>query len=197
MISYIVGKLTFKDPTYIVVETHGIGYQVKISLHTYSAIKDAEQCKILTYLHIKEDAHTLYGFVEPLEKKLFLHLISISGIGPGTAIIVLSSLNPSEIQNAIISEDLRTIQSIKGIGAKTAQRIILELKDKIKKDQMGADITQIAAPSYNTIKSEALSALITLGIAKNIAEKNIETVIKREGDAVSLEQLIKLSLKLG
>ncbi len=196
MIAYIDGKLTVKDPTFVIVETHGIGYQIKISLQTYSIIKNLEAYKLQTYLHIKEDAHTLYGFAESSEKRIFLDLISISGVGPGTALMILSSLSAVELADAILSEDLRTIQAIKGIGLKTAQRIILELKDKIKKDHLkGTETSVTPTSSHNTVRSEALSALLTLGIAKNTAEKSIETILKREGNNVTLEQLIKLALK--
>lgn len=195
MIAYIDGKLAYKDPTYVIVEANGIGYQIKISLSTYGSLKEGEKCRLLTYLHIKEDGHTLFGFSDADEKRLFMDLISISGIGPSTALMVLSSLNPSELQHAIISEDVKTIQSVKGIGGKTAQRIILELKDKMKKASPLSDTKHIGVSAHNTLRNEALSALVTLGIPRNIAEKNVNTIIKREGDQVSLEQLIKLSLK--
>lgn len=198
MIAYIDGKLVYKDPTYVIIETNGIGYQIKISLATYSLIKEIERCKLHTYLHIKEDAHTLFGFFEGTEKKIFMDLISINGVGPSTALMMLSSLNAAEIQQAIVSEDVRTIQSVKGIGAKTAQRIILELKDKMKKETIGlSDSKQFSLTPNNTIRSEALSALVTLGIARNVAEKNIDAILKREGDKISLEQLIKFALKMG
>ncbi|MFL5731448.1 MAG: Holliday junction branch migration protein RuvA [Cytophagaceae bacterium] len=195
MIAYIDGKLTFKDATYVIIETGGIGYQIKISLNTYSSMREGERCKLHTYLHIKEDAHTLFGFHELNEKRVFLNLISISGVGPTTAMMVLSSLGPAEIEQAIINEDVRTIQSVKGIGGKTAQRIILELKDKIKKDSLASDGRSISANPYNTLRNEALSALVTLGIARNIAEKSIDSILKKEGNTISLEQLIKLALK--
>jgi Holliday junction DNA helicase RuvA len=195
MIAYIDGKLTFKDPTHVIIETNGVGYKIKITLGTFSALKEGERCKLLTYLHIKEDAHTLFGFIEASEKKLFMDLISISGVGPTTALMILSSLSPSELQHAIVNEDVRTIQNVKGIGAKTAQRIILELKDKMKKVPLSTDSAHNAVFSHNTVRNEALSALVTLGIARNIAEKNVDTIIKREGDQIPLEQLIKLVLK--
>lgn len=198
MIAYIHGKLAHKDPTMVVIETAGLGYQVKISLNTYGVIKNEESIRLHTYLSIKEDAHTLYGFAEAEEKRLFMELISISGVGPGTALMVLSSLPPEELHQAIISEDLRTIQGVKGIGAKTAQRIILELKDKLKKDTGTIGSTgemKPAAFAHNKIRSEALAALVTLGIAKAVAEKNIDTILKREGNAITVEQLIKFALK--
>lgn len=195
MIAYIDGKLTFKDPTFVIIDIGGLGYHIKISLQTYAALKEGERCRLNTYLHIKEDAHTLYGFAENAEKRLFLDLISVSGIGPNTAVMMLSSLSYAEIQNAIISEDLRTIQSIKGIGTKTAQRVILELKDKIKKGMFAGEMPNIAVASNNSLRNEALSALITLGIPKNVAEKSVDTILKTEGATLSLEQLIKKALK--
>ncbi|PTX14588.1 Holliday junction DNA helicase subunit RuvA [Pontibacter mucosus] len=194
MIAYIDGKLTYKDPTYVIIETNGVGYQIKIPLSTYSTLPAGERCKLHTYLHIKEDAHTLYGFTTLAEKEAFLHLISISGVGPNTGLMILSSLSVEEIQQAIIREDARTIQHVKGIGAKTAQRIILELKDKMKKEVLLAD-APVSAAAYNTNRAEALSALVTLGFAKNIAEKTLDTIIKREGGNLSVEDLIKFALK--
>ena len=195
MIAYIDGKLTFKDPTYVIIEANGLGYQVKIPLSTYASLQEGERCKLLTYLHIKEDGHTLFGFSDAQQKNMFLDLISISGIGPSTALMVLSSLSPSEIQHAIISEDLRTIQGVKGIGGKTAQRIILELKDKMKKATMTTESRQVGGFSHNTLRNEALSALVTLGIPRMAAEKSVDSILKKEGDKISLEQLIKLALK--
>lgn len=194
MIAYIDGKLTFKDPTYVIVDVQGIGYQIKISLNTFSKLQEGERCKLHTFLHIKEDAHTLYGFAELAEKNIFLNLISISGVGPGTALMIVSSLTVQEFQQAIVREDVRTIQQVKGIGGKTAQRIILELKDKFKKDAL-VDVSSIGAVAYNTNRNEALSALVTLGFARTIAEKTLDTIIKREGNALSVEDLIKLALK--
>lgn len=194
MIAYIDGKLTHKDPTYVIIEANGVGYQIKISLSTYSSLPAGERCKLHTYLHIKEDAHTLYGFTTAAEKDTFLHLISISGVGPNTGLMILSSLSVEEVQQAIAREDVRTIQHVKGIGAKTAQRIILELKDKMKKEALLADVAAPAA-SYNTNRAEALSALVTLGFAKNLAEKTLDSIIKREGGNLSVEEMIKFALK--
>ncbi len=197
MISYLKGKLIFKDPTYVIIDISGVGYQVKISLQTYSKIKDEEHIMLLTFLHIKEDAHTLYGFKEESEKKLFLNLISISGVGPNTGLMILSSLSSEELEHAIIQEDYKTIQNVKGVGVKTAQRIILELKDKIRKESI---LDQATTPrgfmnSGNKIREEALQALITLGFTKATAEKNIAAVLKKTGTEISLEELIKASLK--
>jgi Holliday junction DNA helicase RuvA len=196
MIAYIDGKLTYKDPTYVIIDIGGLGYHIKISLQTYSLLREGERCRLHTYLNIKEDAHTLYGFAEANEKRIFMELISVSGIGPNTALMMLSSLSSVEIQEAIVSEDIRTIQGIKGIGSKTAQRVILELKDRIRKGMYaGENIPNIATPANNSIRNEALSALTTLGIPKNVAEKSIDTIIKQEGSQLSLEQLIKKALK--
>jgi Holliday junction DNA helicase RuvA len=196
MIAYIEGELTHKEPTHAILEAAGVGYHIRISLNTYSSIKEiAGKCKLHTHLQIKEDAHSLYGFYEITEKRVFQELISVSGIGPGTAMVMLSSMDAAGVQQAIASEDLRAIQGIKGIGAKTAQRVILELKDKMKKDVLLSE-NQPSTYTHNTKRNEALSALVTLGIAKNTAEKNLDTIIKKEGDGISLEQLIKLALKM-
>lgn len=192
MFAYIDGRLTFKCPAYIVVEAGGVGYHINISLNTYSSLADVERCKIYTWLHIKEDAHTLYGFADEGERRLFLHLISVSGIGPNTGRMMLSSITPNEIQSAIISGDLPLIQRIKGIGVKSAQRLVLELQDKLKKEGTGS---LIAAPLNNTVKEEALSALTMLGFAKAASEKAIDNAVKVGGQDLSVEQMIKLALK--
>jgi holliday junction DNA helicase RuvA len=194
MIAYIDGKLTYKDPTYVIIDVQGVGYQIKISLNTFAKLTEGERCKLHTFLHIKEDAHTLYGFADLAEKNVFLNLISISGVGPGTALMIVSSLTVQEIQQAIVREDVRTIQQVKGIGGKTAQRIILELKDKFKKDAL-VDVSNLSLVTHNTNRNEALSALITLGFARTVAEKTLDTIIKREGNNLSVEDLIKLALK--
>ena len=192
MIAYLNGKLVTKDPTYIVVDVNGVGYNVRISLHTYGKLKGSESCLIFTYLHVKEDGHTLFGFYEKEEKALFQHLISISGVGPNTAMMLLSSLSVDELERAILHENVAIIQKVKGIGAKTAQRIILELKDKIKKESFSKPSAEVPG---NALRSEALSALQTLGINKLIAEKAIDQILAKHGNALSLEELIKLVLK--
>jgi holliday junction DNA helicase RuvA len=192
MITYIDGKLVYKSPTNVVIETSGIGYHINISLNTFARLPEGERCKLYTYLSIKEDSHTLYGFVDEAEKRLFIHLISVSGIGPNTGRMILSSITPQEIQEAIIKGDVALIQRIKGIGPKSAQRIILELQDKLKKE--GPD-TLLSAPVNNTAKDEALSALIMLGFARFAAEKALDSVIKAAGTELSVEQLIKSALK--
>lgn len=192
MYDYIDGKLAFKCPTYVVVEAGGVGYHINISLNTYSALPQTERCKIYTWLHVKEDAHTLYGFADEGERRLFLHLISVSGIGPTTCRMMLSSITPVEIQNAIIQADVALIQRIKGIGAKSAQRIVLELQDKLKKE--GSD-SLISVPQHNTIKDEALSALIMLGFGKQVAEKALDNAVKNATQDLTVEQMIKIALK--
>jgi len=197
MIAYLKGKLAYKDPTHVIIDIQGVGYMVKISLATYSWVKDQELVMLQTFLHIKEDAHTLYGFKDEAEKKLFLLLISISGVGPNTALMVLSSLDSSELEQAILVGDYSTIQRVKGIGLKTAQRIVLELKDKIKKDSFGevGNLETGFVQQNNKLKQEALQALITLGFPKAVAEKNIAAILKKSVAEISLEDLIKASLK--
>jgi len=197
MIAYIDGKLTYKDPAYVIIDVNGVGYEIKISLQTYGALQDdTERCKLFTYLNIREDAHILYGFKDPEEKILFLDLLSVSGIGPNTALVMLSSMSSAEIRHALINEDVKTIQSIKGIGAKTAQRAIIELKDKLRKEQMlGTASPSIFPTQNNKVRNEALAALVTLGIPKNVAEKSIDVILKKEGTDITVEQLIKMALR--
>ncbi len=195
MITYLKGEITEKDPTFLIVEVGGIGYEVKISLNTYGHLKEATHTKLHTYLHIKEDAHTLFGFYEPFEKTRFLDLISISGVGPSTALMVLSSLSAEELHSAIVNGDAKTISGVKGIGQKTAQRIILELKDKMAKEELLERSEGISLIQGNTVKNEALSALATLGINKAAAEKTIDRILKESDADLSLEELIKLALK--
>lgn len=192
MIHHIKGKLVQKTPTHIVVEAAGVGYFVNISLNTYAQIAEEESILIYTYLNIREDAHVLFGFFDESERRLFTHLISVSGIGPNTARMMLSSISPQEIQEAIVRGDVALVQRIKGIGPKSAQRLILELQDKLKKE--GSE-TLLSAPLNNTAKEEALSALIMLGFAKTSAEKALDQIIRLEGSALSVEHLIKSALK--
>tara|TARA_Y100001972_G_C7662273_1_gene334229 strand:- start:2476 stop:3069 length:594 start_codon:yes stop_codon:yes gene_type:complete len=195
MINYLSGKLVVKDPTYVVVDIGGVGYEAKISLNTFASVKNHDSVKLYTHLHIKEDAHTLYGFYEPSEKKRFLDLISISGVGPSTGLMILSSLSPEELQQAIVHDNVPVIQKVKGIGLKTAQRIVLELKDKMKKEGLLDKSVDISIKFDNTLRSEALSALTTLGIAKPAAEKSVDLVLKEHGQEIKLEDLIKQALK--
>ena len=193
MITYIKGTITHKSPTFIIVETGGIGYHVNISLHTYGKIEKHDAVKILTYLHIKEDSHTLYGFAEDAERKLFIHLISVSGVGPSTAQLLLSSLSPDELQAAIVGEDVMTFKQVKGIGPKTAKRIILDLKDKMLREAVDTPLTFSAA--NNTIRDEALSALVALGFPRIPAQKALKKALTEHPATASVEELVKLSLK--
>ena len=195
MIAFVDGRLAIKDPTYVIIDVGGIGYEIKISLNTFSAIKDSERCRLNTYFHVKEDAQTLYGFSNLSEKFLFMHLISVSGIGPGTALIMLSSLSVDEVKQAIVNEEVAVIQSVKGIGTKTAQRVILELKDKIKKEGIFESSGGTVSNSKKSIRNEASSALITLGINKAVAEKTIDGILKNASNDISVEELIKLALQ--
>jgi Holliday junction DNA helicase RuvA len=190
MIGHLNGRLIEKNPTDLVIECGGVGYEVKISLNTFSSIGDSEAVKIFTKLIVREDAHLLYGFATKEEREMFVHLTSVSGIGPNTAMIMLSSLVPDEIAHAIQSEDVVTIQSIKGIGAKTAQRVILDLKDKMLKMTFS---TENIFNQNNTNRFDALTALISLGFDKKLAEKALDKVSL--GDD-SVEFLIKGALKI-
>ena len=193
MIAYLKGKLVYKEPTFIQMEVNGVGYQASISLHTFSEIKDKEDLMLFTYMHIREDAHVLYGFSSDAEKQMFLQLISVNGVGPNTALVVLSYLPPVELRSVIVREDAGALQAVKGIGGKTAQRLILELKDKLKRD--GVEETGKPGMVHNTLRHEALTALVTLGIAKPAAEKSIDSILKRMGTSISLEELVKQALK--
>ncbi len=191
MITHLNGKLIEKNPTNLVIECGGVGYFVKISLHTFSTLNSDESVKILTQQIVREDAHLLYGFSSSEERDVFNLLISVSGIGPNTAILMLSSMTPNEIANAIQTEDVRSIQAIKGIGAKTAQRVIIDLKDKMVKVEW-TDSTNIFAGN-NTNRFDALTALISLGFDKKNAEKALDKIAT--GDE-SVEELIKGALRL-
>lgn len=190
MIAHLNGRLVEKTPTNLVIECCGVGYFVKISLNTYAAIGPDESLKIFTQQIIREDAHTLFGFATIEERDIFNLLLSVSGIGPNTAILMLSSLSPSEVANAIQVEDVKTIQAVKGIGTKTAQRVIIDLKDKVTKVEFNNSLNIFAG--HNTNKIDALTALISLGIDKKAAEKAIEKVAVSDE---SVEQLIKAALK--
>ncbi|MCD4680779.1 MAG: Holliday junction branch migration protein RuvA [Bacteroidales bacterium] len=193
MYSYIEGKITEINPAYVIIETGGIGYMINISLNTFSHIKDKEICRILTHFVVREDAMTLYGFAREEERELFRHLISVSGVGANTARMILSSLTSKEIIEAITTNNVSVLQSVKGIGAKSAQRIIVDLKDKLSKDK---NITEIFETSYNTLKEEALSGLLILGFTKNAAVKALDKILKTKSSPFTVEQLIKDALKI-
>jgi Holliday junction DNA helicase RuvA len=193
MYSYIEGKLVEKNLTNVVIESNGIGYLINISLHTYSLLGDEEKCKLYTHFIVREDAQLLYGFADEEERKLFRHLISVSGVGANTARLILSSLSPNELYETIISNNVPVLQSIKGIGSKTAQRIIVDLRDKLEKEGIPTEKLGI---QHNTKKDEALSGLIILGFNKNTAEKALNRILQTENKDLSVEQLIKSALKI-
>ena len=180
-----------KNPTYAVVDCNGVGYLLNISLNTYAALSDDENVLLYSYLSIREDAHTLYGFINKMEREVFKLLISVSGVGASTARTMLSSMTSEEIQQAIASENVKLIQSVKGIGAKTAQRVIVDLKDKVLKT---FDLDEVSVVQNNTNKEEALSALEVLGFARKQADKVINALLKETPDA-KVEMLIKQALK--
>jgi len=189
MINHLHGRLVEKNPAYIIIECAGVGYFVNISLTTYAAIPDKEECRIFTHLQINEDAHTLFGFADEEERKLFRSLISVSGVGASTARMILSSMSPNEILSCIVNGDVARLKSVKGIGEKTAQRMILELKDKLKKD--GPVKTVV---SHLRVKDEAMSALLTLGFNRQAVDRTVDNLL-REKPAISVEDLIRQALK--
>ena len=190
MISHIRGRLVEKTPTYVVIDCNGVGYKLNISLQTYSAIQ-TENCKLLTHLAVKEDSHTLYGFYTSEERDLFRQLISVSGVGASTARMILSTYSAEEIVNYIITADVPSLQNVKGIGGKTAQRIIIDLKDKVGK---GKETSDLLFTQDNTIKEEALSALLALGFTKKVAYKKMEQVMKDHEGEITVEDLVRRSL---
>ncbi len=192
MIHHLKGQLVEKNPTYVVIDCNGVGYTVNISLHTFSLLSDSEAISLYTYLQVKEDSHTLYGFMEKSEREIFKLLISVSGVGTSIARTMLSSLLPKEVTNAIATGDVATIQSVKGIGAKTAQRVILDLKDKVLKVMAEGD--EVFVSQNNTNKEEALSALEVLGYNRRQAGKVVDKILKDDPDS-SVESIIKLALK--
>lgn len=193
MIAHIRGKLTFKSPAYVVVDCNGVGYGMQISLNTYDQIPNEGDVKLLTHLAIKEDSHTLYAFADEDERQLFLQLILVNGVGTNTARMILSSLKPAEIRQAILSGNWSLLKTIKGIGPKTAQRIVIDLQDKLKKTESPDLVqqTQYANPAFE----EALAALVMLGFTKADAEKGLLKV-KQQQPQATVEQLVKLALKI-
>jgi|TARA_R110000868_G_scaffold85372_4_gene240250 Holliday junction DNA helicase RuvA len=191
MIAHLQGKLVEKTPTEVVIDCGGVGYHVNISLHTYSLLPTTDFIKLFTHLQVKEDAHTLFGFFEKSEREIFRLLISVSGIGASIARTMLSSLEPKQIIEAIGSGDVATVQSIKGIGVKTAQRVILDLKEKVLKLY---DLDEVSMVQSNTNRDEALSALEVLGFVRKASEKVIEKIVKEDPEA-SVESIIKKALK--
>jgi holliday junction DNA helicase RuvA len=193
MINHISGKLAEKTPTYAVIEAGGVGYVMQISLNTYTKIGDSESCKLYTeQLYVRDDMPRFFGFADTAERSLFRQLVSVSGVGGTSALLMLSSLSAAEIQNAIVTGNVALIKSVKGIGEKTAQRIIVDLKGKMGKEELS---TEFFASPNNTLKTEALSALVMLGFNKAAAEKVLDKIIRTEGAGQTVEQLIKGALK--
>ena len=193
MIAYLSGKFSYKTPAVVYVDVSGVGYEVNISLNTYTHIQQLTEGKLYTYLQVKEDAHTLYGFFDPTEKDMFTLLLSVSGVGASTARMMLSGMKPEEIRNAIVMKQLSVLESVKGIGKKTAERIVLELKDKISK------ISTTTAAGFmhagNTLEQDALNALVALGISRPAGEQAIKKIVISEPSINTLENLIKKALK--
>ena len=194
MIAYIKGAITYKSPTYIIVETGGVRYHINISLNTYAQIEKLEKVQILTHLQVKEDSHTLYGFAEEAERSMFVLLISVSGIGPNTARVVLSSMKVEEARMAIVSENVAAFNKVKGIGPKTAKRIILDLKDKVIKESGDTPMAAIA-PTNNRMREEALSALVALQFPRIKVQKVLNKILQQQPNINSVEELIKTALK--
>jgi Holliday junction DNA helicase RuvA len=195
MISYINGLITHKSPVFIVVEAGGIGYHVNISLNTFAKIEDLAAIKIFTHLIVKEDSHTLYGFAEEGERQIFIQLISISGVGPNTARLVISSMTVDEIKAAIVHENVAAFNKVKGVGPKTAKQIILDLKDKISKEVIDQPLTTSLLHAENKIREEALSALVALGFVRINVQRSLNAIMKEQPNIATVEELIKVALK--
>lgn len=193
MIAYVSGNIAFKSPAYVIIETGGIGYQVNISLSTYSKLQTLSACKLHTYFAVREDAQTLYGFYDETEKEMFVMLISVSGVGPSTAMMILSSIESEDLQRAIARDDVKLLESIKGIGPKTAKRLTLELKDKMVKMPEKLRTGGVAG---NNKHNEALSALVMLGFSRATADAAINKVMQQAPGGESVEEIIKQVLKV-
>lgn len=193
MLAYVSGPITHKNPAYVYIDCHGVGYHVNISLYTYGKLEKLDKVKLLTYLHVTDSSHTLYGFAEDSERQLFAQLISVSGIGPNTARVILSYMPPEEVIRAIASEDERAITAVKGIGPKTAKRVILDLKDKVIK--MAGDVTISTPVVDNSVRQDALDGLLALGYPKATIEKHLQKVLTSATDMTNPGDLIKLVLK--
>jgi holliday junction DNA helicase RuvA len=192
MYAYLQGKFIDKTPAQVYVDVNGVGYEVNISLNTYSHIQNLDQGKLFTHLQVKEDGHVLYGFFEKTEKEIFLLVIGVSGIGAATARMMLSSLKPEEVSRAIVQSNVKLLESVKGIGKKTAERLVLELKDKLSKQSLNETIS----PNWsNSLEQDALNALVALGISRQQAEQAIQKVILSEPSVSKLEDLLKKALK--
>ena len=193
MYEYFEGRFTEINPAYIVVDCQGVGYYLQISLNTYAKLKDRPQGRVLAHHVVREDAQLLFGFADEVERKLFRLLITVSGIGSNTARLILSSMSPSEVKQAISSRDAALLQKVKGIGTKSAQRIVIDLADKIDKEDM---LDNVPMTVNNTLRSEALSALVMLGFQKNVVERTLERLFKSEENPINVEDLIKKALKI-
>jgi Holliday junction DNA helicase RuvA len=194
MYAYLQGKFTYKSPAQIYIDVNGIGFEVNISLHTYSVIQNLAEGRLFIHMQVKEDGHSLFGFFDKEEKDIFLLLISVSGVGASTARMMLSSTRPDEITKAIQLGDVKLLERVKGIGKKTAERLVLELKDKVGKQTTGS-MGGVSVPIANTIEQDALIALTALGINRVQAEQSIQKIIRTEPDISKLEELIKKALK--
>jgi len=192
MIAYLDGKFVFKSPSMVQIDVNGVGYEVQISLNTYSKIQNLEKGILQTCLLIREDAHILYGFFDKAEKEIFLNLISVSGIGATTARMMLSYMKPDELTRLIVLNDIHGLEKIKGIGKKTAERLVVELKDKLAKQPFDLNFSPL---KHNTLHSDALNALMALGIARNTADQAIQRVTQSDPSLTSLEDVIKKALK--
>ncbi len=192
MLDYIKGEVSEKSPTHVVLENSGLGYFINISLPTYSHLSDKTSCKLFVYEAIREDAHVLYGFLSQAERELFLHLLSVSGVGASTARMIMSSLSVSEIQEVISTANVNVLKSVKGIGLKTAERIIVDLKGKVVKSD--ADSSALFSVDSSS-KKEAIAALVMLGFNQQASQKSIEKVMKNDSK-LPVEQLIKQALKM-
>lgn len=192
MYAYLNGKFTHKSPAQVTIDVNGIGFELNISLNTYSAIQQLNEGLLYTYLQVKEDGHVLFGFFDKQEKEMFLLLISVSGVGASTARMMLSSMKADEISKAILQGNVKLLESVKGIGKKTAERLVLELKDKVGK---GAASFTSNVPAVVSIDEDALNAMVALGISKNVAEQTLQKIISSEPQISSLEELIKKALR--
>ncbi|MEM6724800.1 MAG: Holliday junction branch migration protein RuvA [Bacteroidota bacterium] len=198
MIAYVKGEITYKNPAELIIEAGGIGYRIHISLYTYTRIEKLERVKLLTYFHVKEDGQTLYGFSNGIERSLFIHLISVSGIGPNTARLILSAMDPEDVRAAIIAENVKSLTAVKGLGPKTAKRMIVELKDKLLKE--AGDSSPILDAAQNNqgkqaLREEAIAALTALGFSRIAVQKTISQILKTNSRIDKVETLVKLALK--
>ncbi|MBK8610108.1 MAG: Holliday junction branch migration protein RuvA [Chitinophagaceae bacterium] len=192
MYAYLQGKFTYKSPAQVYVDVNGVGYEVNISLNTYSQLQNLDAGKLFTHLQVKEDAHILFGFFDRQEKEMFVLLTGVSGVGAATARMMLSSLKPEEVRLAIVQSNIKLLESVKGIGKKTAERLVLELKDKLGRSTLDSNLS---TPLGNSLETDALNALTALGISRSQAEHAIQKIIRAEPAVSQLEDLIKKALK--